>query len=73
MISDNGDGTLTVAASHGVDSQRITIPTPAPFLGATVRFQTGAYQQGDAYVGGCGGIDGALVTFAALQQTPDAR
>jgi len=73
LISDNGDGTLTVAASRGVDSPRVTIPIPAPFLGATVRFQAGAYQQGDAYVGGCGGNDGALVTFAALQQTPDAR
>ncbi|HTF49973.1 MAG TPA: polysaccharide lyase family 7 protein [Pseudonocardia sp.] len=73
LISDNGDGTLTVAASHGVDSPNVTIPIPVPFLGSTVRFQAGAYQQGDAYVGGCGASDGALVTFAALQQTPDAR
>jgi hypothetical protein len=73
LISDNGDGTLTVAASHGVDNQHVTVPIPAPFVGATVRFQAGAYQQGDAYLGGCGVRDGALVTFAALQQTPDAR
>jgi hypothetical protein len=56
-----------------VDNQHITIPIPAPLVGATVRFQAGAYQQGDAYLGGCSVRDGALVTFAALQQTPDAR
>jgi hypothetical protein len=73
VISDNGDGTLTVAVSHGVDSQHVTIAVPASFAGATVRFQAGAYQQGDAYLGGCGVGDGALVTFAGLQQIPDAR
>ena len=72
-ISDNGDGTITVTASHGADTGHVTIPIPMPFRGATVRFQAGDYQQGDPGSGGCTGRDGALVTFAALQRTPDTR
>jgi len=72
-ISDNGDGTLTATASLGANSQHVTIPIPAPFRGATVRFQAGDYQQGESNSDGCTGRDGALVTFAALRQSPDTR
>jgi len=72
-ISDNGDGTLTVTASHGPDSQHVTVPIPPAFRGATVRFQAGNYQQGVSDPSGCTGLDGAMVTFAALRQTRVTR
>lgn len=70
-ITDNADGTVSVTASYGGNSPQVRVPIPAPFHGATVRFQTGDYQQGPTT--SCTGHDGGVVTFAALQQTPDTR
>jgi hypothetical protein len=70
-ISDNGDGNLTFAARYGSKSPHVTIPIPAPFHGATVRFQAGAYQQGEA--GGGGDSDGARVNFFSLDEGPGGR
>ena len=71
-ISDNGDGNLTFAARYGARSPHVTIPIPAPFQGATVRFQAGAYQQGEAGQGGAED-DGARVNFFTLDEGPDGR
>jgi hypothetical protein len=70
-ISDNGDGKLTFAARYGSRTPHVTIPIPAPFQGATVRFQAGAYQQGEAGTGGAD--DGARVNFFTLDEGPDGR
>ncbi|HWN32232.1 MAG TPA: polysaccharide lyase family 7 protein [Pseudonocardia sp.] len=70
-ISDNGDGKLTFAARYGSQTPHVTVPIPAPFQGATVRFQAGAYQQGEA--GGGGSDDGARVNFFTLDEGPDGR
>jgi len=71
-LIDNGDGTLTFAASRFGDSRQVTVPIPEPFRGATVRFQAGDYQQGDPEPAHCAG-DGGLVTFADLRQTTVPR
>ncbi|HEX4361413.1 MAG TPA: polysaccharide lyase family 7 protein [Pseudonocardia sp.] len=71
-ISDNGDGNLTFAARYGGRTPHVTIPIPAPFRGATVRFQAGAYQQGEAAEGGQAD-DGARVNFFTLDEGPDGR
>ena len=53
------------ATSRGLTATA-TAPIPPEFLGATVRFQAGAYQQADSTFGGSGPDDGARVTFHAL-------
>jgi hypothetical protein len=64
-ISDTGDGNVTVSATYGSHSPKITAPIPAVFRNATVRFQAGAYQQGDT---SSGADDGARVTFYSLTE-----
>jgi len=64
-ISDTGDGNVAVSASYGSQSPRITAPIPVVFRNATVRFQAGAYQQGEKSTGA---DDGARVTFYSLTE-----
>jgi hypothetical protein len=47
-ISDNGDGNVVCTAAYGSNTRSATIPIPAAFKGATVRFQAGDYQQADS-------------------------
>lgn len=63
-ITDNGDGSLTVTADHDGRPGRADAPVPAAFIGATVRFQAGAYQQSTAAQDAA---DGARVVFHALR------
>ncbi len=62
-ITDDGNGHLTFTAGDGTHHATADAAVPAAFLGATVRFQAGAYQQGR--VGGPAD-DGARLTFSAL-------
>jgi len=67
-ISDPGTGNLVFTATYGSNTKKVTTPIPDPFKGATVRFQAGAYQQGE---GGDGSAsDGARVTFYTLSEGP---
>jgi hypothetical protein len=64
-ITDLGDGTMTFSAtSHGTTGQA-SAPVPAPFRGATVRFQASDYQQANA---SSGPGDGGRVIFHHLVQ-----
>jgi Alginate lyase len=64
-IIDNGDGSLTFTADDGPRHASVNAPLPAPFRGATVRFQAGAYQQGRAGQGAAAG-DAARLIFSTL-------
>ena len=64
-ISDTGDGNVTVAASYGSQHPKITAPIPTAFRNATVRFQAGAYQQGEK---SSGAEDGARIIFYSLTE-----
>jgi hypothetical protein len=64
-ISDNGDGHLAFTATGNGHTATATAPIPAPFSGAAVRFQTGAYQQADSK-GAAAPDDGARVIFHGL-------
>jgi hypothetical protein len=64
-ISDLGNGSLLFGASYGTNTKQVTIPIPGPFQGATVRFQAGAYQQGES---SSGANDGARLTFYTLRE-----
>lgn len=66
-ITDNGDGNMVFTATMGGVSHRSVAPVPAPFKGATVRFQAGDYQQADTPGGA---DDGGRVTFHELSQQP---
>jgi len=66
-ISDLGNGSMTFSANYGTSTRSITAAIPQPFRGATVRFQAGAYQQGDS---SSGATDGARLTFYTLRTTP---
>jgi hypothetical protein len=68
-MTDNGDGTMTFTAKYDGDTPAATAPVPAPFAGATVRFQAGAYQQADSTGTTAAPDDGAKVTFSALTAT----
>jgi hypothetical protein len=67
-ITDNGDGTMTFTANYAGDTPQASAPVPAPFSGATVRFQAGAYQQAIS-VDNASPDDGARVTFSKLTET----
>jgi hypothetical protein len=64
-ISDLGNGNLVFSASYGASTRSITTAIPEPFRGATVRFQAGAYQQGES---SSGATDGARITFYTLRE-----
>ena len=65
-ITDNGDDTMTFAATSDGHTATATARIPPTFIGAPVRFQAGDYQQADSTTGGSGPDDGARVTFHAL-------
>lgn len=65
-IRDNGDGSLTFTARYGSRSASADEPLPDAFRDATVRFQAGAYQQGNAT--DTADDDGARVTFYTLEK-----
>lgn len=67
-ISDPGNGSLTFTAGYGPQHANLTAPIPAAFMGATVRFQAGAYQQVNSQSGHHNTNDGARVTFSTLSQ-----
>ena len=69
-ISDAGNGNLSFAAGYGANNRSVTVPIPEPFRNATVRFQAGAYQQGESS-GGAG--DGARITFYSLREAATSR
>ena len=64
-ITDAGDGTMVFSATRGADTRRVSAPIPQAFRGATVRFQTGAYQLGKS---GGGADEGGRVTFYGLTE-----
>ncbi|HEY0815666.1 MAG TPA: polysaccharide lyase family 7 protein [Pseudonocardia sp.] len=70
-ISDNGNGSLTFALDAGGHTTTATSPVPAPFSGADVRFQVGAYQQAES-AQASGPDDGARVTFSAITISKEA-
>ncbi|MDT7772314.1 MAG: hypothetical protein QOC67_1238, partial [Pseudonocardiales bacterium] len=65
-ISDPGNGKLIFTATYGSNSRQASAAIPAPFKGATVRFQAGAYQQGEG--GNGSAADGARLTFFTLDE-----
>jgi hypothetical protein len=64
-ITDQGNGNLTFTATYGSNTRSVTIPIAPAFRNATVRFQAGAYQQGES---SSGAQDGARLTFYSLNQ-----
>jgi hypothetical protein len=65
-LADNGNGTLTIAASSGSQNQSYTVPIPAAEQGVSGHFSAGDYQQG---VVSSGPDDGGRVTFTTLAQS----
>lgn len=67
-MRDNGNGSLTFAATQGAQQASVDTPLPPAFSDATVRFQFGAYQQ-DGSDSEPGPADGARVTFSSVTTT----
>jgi hypothetical protein len=70
-ISDDGNGSLTFALDADGHTSTVAAPVPVAFLGASVRFQVGAYQQAEASDGGPAD-DGARVTFTEITTSAKA-
>lgn len=71
-VSDDGNGQMTFTASSGSQQARTSVPVPAAWEGATVRFQAGAYQLDDSTAATSATTDandGAKVVFSALTAT----
>jgi len=68
-ITDAGNGNVVFSATYGANTRQVTIAIPEPFRGATVRFQAGAYQQGES---SSGTSDGARITFHSLREQTTA-
>jgi hypothetical protein len=65
-ITDAGNGSMTIGASHAGNTQQVTAQVPAAFQGQTVRFQVGDYQQADSAQGA---DDGGRVTFYKIAES----
>jgi hypothetical protein len=65
-ITDEGNGSMTISASHAGTTQQVTAQVPAAFHGQTVRFQVGDYQQAETAQGA---DDGGRVTFYRISQS----
>ena len=65
-ITDLGNGSMTFSATYAGQTRQTTAPVPAKFLGKTVRFQAGDYQQAKDSSGGP--QDGGRVLFHRLAQ-----
>ncbi|HEX4358290.1 MAG TPA: polysaccharide lyase family 7 protein [Pseudonocardia sp.] len=64
-ITDLGNGSMTFSATYNGETRQTTAPVPAKFVGKTVRFQAGDYQQADDPGGP---QDGGRVLFHRLAQ-----
>jgi hypothetical protein len=64
-ITDLGNGTMTFSATYNGQTRQATAPVPAKFLGQTVRFQAGDYEQAD---NSHGPSDGGRVVFHRLTE-----
>lgn len=64
-ISDDGNGSMTLSATRGGQTQQATAPVPEEFQGETVRFQVGDYQQAESSEGD---EDGGRVTFYTIEE-----
>ena len=65
-ITDNGNGTLGLAASYNGSTQRSTAQVVPAFMGTDQRFQVGDYQQA---VTSSSATDGGRATFYAITQS----
>jgi hypothetical protein len=65
-LSDNGNGTLTLAASYGSQNKSYTVDVPSALKGASGHFSAGDYQQGTVSEGS---EDGGKVLFTSLVQS----
>ncbi|MBR7829607.1 polysaccharide lyase family 7 protein [Actinospica sp. MGRD01-02] len=65
-ISDNGNGTLTLAATSGSQSMSYTVAIPKVLRGVSGHFSAGDYEQGTVSEGT---NDGGKVLFTALTQS----
>jgi hypothetical protein len=68
-LSDDGTGEMTFTATRDGSTVDEQAPVPPAFVGATVRFQAGNYQQADRPGGP---NDGGRVIFHSLTETPGA-
>ena len=64
-IADLGNGSMTFSATYNGQTRQTTAPVPAKFVGKTVRFQAGDYQQANE---SAGPQDGGRVLFHRLAQ-----
>jgi len=64
-ITDLGNGSMTFSATYNGQTRQTTAPVPANFVGKTVRFQAGDYQQAND---SGGPQDGGRVIFHRLAQ-----
>lgn len=64
-LADNGNGTLTLAASYSSQSKSYTVDVPSALQGASGHFSAGDYQQGTVSEGS---DDGGKVLFTSLTQ-----
>jgi hypothetical protein len=64
-VTDLGNGSMTFSATYAGQTRQTTAPVPAKFVGRTVRFQAGDYQQAED---SSGPQDGARVLFHRLAQ-----
>ncbi len=71
-ITDGGNGAISVSATANGHTGSGSVPVPAAFSGATVRFQAGAYQQAPSS-DSAADTEGARVTFSAINVGPPAR
>ena len=58
---------MSFTAKKGTESKEATASVPSAFVGATVRFQAGDYQQADKPAGP---TDGGRVIFHGLEELP---
>jgi hypothetical protein len=63
VMTDAGNGTLTLTASYNGQANQATVQVATPFMGTDERFQVGDYQQATA---GSSASDGGRVTFYAI-------
>jgi Alginate lyase len=64
-ITDDGNGSMTISATSGGQTQQATAQVPEEFRGETVRFQVGNYQQAESSQGD---DDGGRVTFYTIEE-----
>jgi hypothetical protein len=64
-ITDLGNGSMIFSATYNGQTRQTTAPVPPKFLGETVRFQAGDYQQAND---SAGPQDGGRVIFRRLAQ-----